>query len=377
MDNEHIHYMALALDEARKGLGRTSPNPAVGAVIVKDGRVVGRGYHERAGAPHAEVNALMDAGPRAVGATLYVTLEPCNHTGRTPPCTHALLSSGITKVVIGMADPNPRVTGGGAQYLASRGIEVYSGVLDQQCQALNRPFIKHNVTGLPWVLMKAGLSLDGKITFRPRQGGAITGPEGQRYVHRLRNQVDAILVGVETAIIDDPRLTTRLEGTAETRDPLRIVLDTALRLPPEARMLHQVSAAETWVICGEDASRERETRLTGQGARICRVPVDAGGRVSLSAALSLLGGHNITSLLVEGGARVHGAFYGQRLVDEVSLLYSPFIIGDSGTPLVQGYRLDDGRDHAPVLGEVSVQLLGKDILVRALTETPLMIERAP
>ena len=368
--DEHAQYMELALDEARKGLGRTSPNPAVGAVIVKDGRVVGRGYHKKAGTPHAEVNALMDAGPRAIGATLYVTLEPCNHTGRTPPCTHAILSSGITKVVIGMADPNPRVTGGGAQYLASRGIEMHSGVLGQQCQALNRPFIKHSATGLPWVLMKAGLSLDGKITFRRRQGEAITGSEAQRYVHRLRNQVDAILVGVETAIIDDPSLTTRLKGATETRDPLRIVLDTALRLPPEAHMLHQASAAETWVVCGEDAPRERATRLIDQGARICRVPVDAEGRVSLSAALSLLGGHSVTSLLVEGGARVHGAFYGQRLVDEVILLYGPFIIGDSGTPLVHGYRLEDGgREHAPVLRDVSVQLLGNDILVRALTET--------
>ena len=377
MDSEHTHYMVLALDEARKGLGRTSPNPAVGAVIVKDGIVVGRGYHKKAGSPHAEVNALMDAGPRAAGATLYVTLEPCNHSGRTPPCTEAILLSGIIKVVIGMADPNPRVRGGGARYLASRGIEVYSGVLDQQCQALNHPFIKHSATGLPWVLMKAGLSLDGKITYRPRQGEAITGPEAQRYVHRLRNQVDAILVGVETAIIDDPSLITRLEETTETRDPLRVVLDTALRLPPEARMLRQASTAETLVICGEDAPRERETRLMDQGARICRVPVDAEGRVSLVAALSLLGGHNITSLLVEGGARVHGAFYGQNLVDEMALLYAPFIIGDSGTPLVHGYRLDDGRGHAPVLRDVSVQLLGKDILVRALTKTALMTERAP
>ncbi|MCL1979849.1 MAG: bifunctional diaminohydroxyphosphoribosylaminopyrimidine deaminase/5-amino-6-(5-phosphoribosylamino)uracil reductase RibD [Proteobacteria bacterium] len=367
MENEHTHYMELALNEARKGLGRTSPNPAVGAVIVKDGVVVGRGYHKKAGTPHAEVNALMDAGINAAGATLYVTLEPCNHTGRTPPCTEAILQSGITRVVIGMADPNPRVAGGGAQYLTSRGIEVDSGILDQQCQALNYPFIKHSTTGLPWVLMKAGLSLDGKITFRQRQGEAITGLEAGRYVHQLRNRVDAILVGVETAIIDDPSLTTRLEGAAEIRDPLRIVLDTGLRLPPAARMLHQSSASETWIVCGEDASRERETRLLDMGAKICRVSADAEGRVALPATLSLLGGRNITSLLVEGGARVHGAFYGQGLVDEVVLLYAPLIIGDSGTPLVQGYRFLDGRAHAPALRDVLVQLLGKDILVRALT----------
>jgi len=367
MQSEHITYMELALAEARKGLGRTTPNPAVGAVIVKDGEVVGRGYHKKAGTPHAEVNALMDAGSRASGATLYVTLEPCNHTGRTPPCTQAILRSGIARVVIGMADPNPRVAGGGAQYLAAQGIDVHSGVLEQQCRALNRPFIKHSATGLPWVLMKAGLSLDGKITFRHRQGEAITGPEARQYVHRLRNQVDAILIGVETAIIDDPSLTTRLAGGEETRDPVRIVLDTSLRLPPEARLLNQESTAETWIFCGEGATREKEVRLADRGARICRVPVDGAEQVALPAMLSLLGARNITSLLVEGGARVHGTFYGQHLVDEVALLYAPFIIGDSGTPLVRGYRLESSRSIPAVLRDVSLQVLGNDILVRALT----------
>jgi riboflavin biosynthesis protein RibD len=366
MQNEHIRYMELALNEASKGLGRTSPNPVVGAVIVKDGEVVGRGYHRKAGADHAEVNALMDAGPRAAGATLYVTLEPCNHTGRTPPCTQAILRSGVARVVIGMPDPNPNVTGGGAQYLAARGIDVRSGVLEQQCRALNHPFIKHSATGLPWVLMKAGASLDGKITFRPRQGETVTGPAAGRYVHRLRNQVDAILVGVETAIIDDPRLTTRLEDLEESRDPLRVVLDTSLRLSPEARMLNHPSAAGTWVFCGEGATREREVRLADMGAKICRVPVDGTGRVDLSAVLTFLGGRNITSLLVEGGARVHGAFYSQRLIDEVILLYAPFIIGDSGTPLVHDCRLESGRPQFPVLRDVSLQLLGDDILVRGL-----------
>jgi len=358
--------MELALAEARKGLGRTSPNPAVGAIVVRDGVVVGRGWHQKAGTPHAEVHALADAGPRAAGATLYVTLEPCNHTGRTPPCTQAILRSGVAKVVIGMADPNP-VAAGGARYLAAQGLAVRSGVLEQQCRALNYPFIKHSATGLPWVLMKAGLSLDGKITFRRRQGEAITGPAAGQYVHRLRNQVDAILVGVETAIIDDPSLTARLAGGEESRDPLRIVLDTSLRLPPEARMLNQASIAETWIVCGEGAAKAREVRLADRGARVCRVPVDGAGRVDLPAALGLLGSRNITSLLVEGGARVHGAFYGQGLVDEVVLLYAPFIIGDSGTPLVEGFRLESDRAHVPTLHDVSLQLLGDDILVRALT----------
>jgi diaminohydroxyphosphoribosylaminopyrimidine deaminase/5-amino-6-(5-phosphoribosylamino)uracil reductase len=186
-------------------------------------------------------------------------------------------------------------------------------------------------------------------------------------VHRLRDQVDAILVGVETAIIDDPSLTTRLAAGEEGRDPLRIVLDTSLRLPPEARVLNQKSAAETWIFCGEGAAREREVRLADRGARICRVPVDGAGRVDLAAMLALLGACDVTSLLVEGGARVHGAFYSQGLVDEVALLYAPFIIGDSGTPLVDGYRLDGDRWPVPTLRDVSLQLLGDDILIRALT----------
>lgn len=365
MAHGHEWYMELALAEARKGLGRTSPNPAVGAVVVKDGKVVGRGYHHRAGTPHAEVHALADAGPQARGATIYVTLEPCNHTGRTPPCTEAILAAGIAMVVIGMADPNPRVAGGGAAYLRQRGLEVVSGVLEQPCRALNYPFIKHSTTGLPWVMMKAGLSLDGKITFRSRQGAALTGEESWRFVHRLRNQTDAILIGVETAIIDDPSLTTRLEGVADTRDPVRVVLDSCLRLPPQARMLHQRSTAETWVVCGSEASSDREEQLVRAGARVLRLALGADGRVDLPAMLRLLGARNLTSVLVEGGAGIHGAMYGQRLVDELLLFYAPFIVGDQGTPLVSGYSLAR-RDQAPKLADVALQPLGNDFLFRAL-----------
>lgn len=365
MGNEHHRFMQMALDEAKKGLGRTSPNPAVGAVVVAEGEVVGRGYHQKAGTPHAEVHALADAGPAAKGATLYVTLEPCNHTGRTPPCTEAILRAGIAAVVIGMSDPNPQVTGGGAERLKAEGVEVCSGVLESQCRALNYPFIKHSATGLPWVIMKAGMSLDGKMTLQPKQGAAMTGPEANRYVHQLRNHVDAILIGVDTAIIDNPSLTTRLEGVAAPRDPLRIVLDTHLRLPPEARMLTQQSAAPTWVLCGKDACCQKEALLTRAGAAVHRLPVDAAGRVELVAVLRFLGQRNITSTLVEGGAGIHGAMYGQGLVDEVLLLYAPFIAGDQGTPLVRGYSLDS-RSAAPALTDIAVHKLGSDILFKAL-----------
>ena len=365
MDSEHRRFMQMALDEAKKGLGRTSPNPAVGAVVVAGGKVVGQGYHKKAGTPHAEVHALASAGSAAKGATLYVTLEPCNHTGRTPPCTEAILRAGIASVVIGMSDPNPQVTGGGAGRLKAEGVEVCSGVLEQQCRALNHPFVKHSATGLPWVIMKAGISLDGKMTLQPGQGTAITGPEAKRYMHQLRDQVDAIGVGVDTAIIDNPSLTTRLESAAATQDPLRIVLDTHLRLPPEARMLTQQSAAATWVLCGKDASGEKEALLQRAGAVVHRLPVDADGRVSLAATLRFLGQKNVVSVLVEGGASIHGAMVAQGLVDELILMYAPFIAGERGTPLVRGYSLDN-RAAAPALADVAVQKLGNDVLFRAL-----------
>ncbi|NLX19533.1 MAG: RibD family protein [Desulfobulbus sp.] len=214
--------------------------------------------------------------------------------------------------------------------------------------------------------MKAGLSLDGKITFRPRQGGSITGPESQRFVHTLRNEVDAILIGAETAVIDNPRLTTRLGDCASvTRDPLRIVLDTTLRMPADQRILTQNSPAETWIFCSENAPEDRAKELESQGVRICRIPTVSNGRLDVSAVLAYLGRKNIISVLVEGGSRIHGSFYSQQLVDELILLYAPYIIGDTGVPLVGGYSVGC-REEAQVLTDIRVDRLGDDILVRAL-----------
>jgi diaminohydroxyphosphoribosylaminopyrimidine deaminase/5-amino-6-(5-phosphoribosylamino)uracil reductase len=217
------------------------------------------------------------------------------------------------------------------------------------------------------MIMKAGLSLDGKITFCPGQGAALTGSESQRYVHQLRNQMDAILIGVDTALIDNPSLTTRLEGVSDTRDPLRIVLDSHLRLSADARMLTQKSSATTWIICGDKASPENEARLVSRGARVFRLSLASDQRIDLVELLRFLGQNNITSVLVEGGARVHGAFYRQKLIDELLLIYAPFIIGDQGTPLVQGYSLSH-RAEAPLLFNTSVQLLGNDVLLKTLIQ---------
>ena len=357
--------MALALEEARKGQGRTSPNPLVGAVIVKEGRVVGRGYHKKAGTPHAEINALADAQEDARDATLYVTLEPCNHTGKTPPCTGAILRAGIRNVVIGMADPNPHVVGGGGNFLRSHGVSVIFNVLEQQCRDLNRPFIKLITTGTPWVIMKAGVSLDGKIAFFPQSNAPITGRATQQIVHRLRDQSDAILIGVETALIDDPRLTTRIENQRDARDPLRVVLDSRLRLPVGARLLTQHSQAPTLIFCGEEAAKDKETALVNAGAIVVRIPSDEDNRVDLSSALNALGQKNIMSVLVEGGSRIHGAFWKQTLVDELFLFYAPFVIGDQGVPLVQGYS-HAKQDALPMITNISVERVGNDTLMNAL-----------
>ena len=367
MKNDN-HYMRLAIKEAGKGLGRTSPNPCVGAVIVRDEQVIGRGYHRRAGTPHAEVNAIAAAeqnGQNCAGATIYVTLEPCNHTGRTLPCTQAILAAGCRRVVIGMADPNP-VASGGADFLRSQGIEVELGILEQECRQLNYPFLKHSVTGLPWIVMKAGMSLDGKITRRQGKGEAITGQDSRRKVHQLRDQLDAILIGSGTALIDDPSLTTRLDQE-KGRDPLRVILDSQLRLPAEARMLTQNSSASTWIFCNHDASQEKQLVLEQAGAVVHRVENDnqESDGLDLTHVLQRLGKADITSVLVEGGAAVHGSFLRKQLVDQVYLFTAPYFIGEQGTALLSGYSLGDGE--APLLLEnQTTEIVGQDILLQGL-----------
>jgi len=354
--------MRLALQEARKGVGRTSPNPSVGAVVVQDGTVVGKGYHKRAGLPHAEPNALRAAGKRARGATIYVTLEPCNHVGRTPPCTEAIIKAGIKRVVIGMGDPNPKVTGRGADYLAAHGVSVTSGVLEEQCREINFPFIKQSTTGLPWVIMKAGMSLDGRIAAGSGQRTPITGIETRRQVHRLRDRVDAILIGVETALIDNPSLTTRLPGRRPGRDPERIILDTNLRLSPVATMLLQESAAGTRIFCGPQGAAANRRALEEAGARVTQVGLNGDQGLDLRAVLTALGNSQINTVLVEGGGRVHGSFLRQGLVDEVYLFMAPIFFGAAGVPVVD--FADRATGIMPTLKNMRTRKLGDDIMIR-------------
>jgi diaminohydroxyphosphoribosylaminopyrimidine deaminase/5-amino-6-(5-phosphoribosylamino)uracil reductase len=365
-DDHDLGFMRLALREARKGLGKTSPNPCVGAVVVKNGRLIAKGYHHQAGAPHAEVNALAMAGRDAKGATIYVTLEPCNHTGRTPPCTEKILAAGINRVVVGMNDPNPLVNGSGNVYLASQGVSVSSGLLADECRQLNRPFIKHVTTGLPWVTMKAGLSVDGRIATRTGHSSWVTGEDSRRHVHRLRNRVDAILVGSGTALSDDPSLTTRLPGRPG-RDPLRVVLDSSLRISAQARMLQLESAAPTWIFCGAGADHVRRRQLLEAGAVVKMVDNDPAGGLDLPAVLKELGRADITSLLVEGGGQVHASFLKQNLYDQANLFIAPIFIGGDGISVVGELGFDqigESKRFRPV----KTRKFGDDIMIEGLFE---------
>ncbi len=319
--------MALAIAEARRG--RTSPNPRVGAVLVRDGAILATGFHERAGAPHAEVDAIAKATGSLDGATLYVTLEPCNHHGRTGPCTEAILDAGIRHVVIGARDPAPHVPGA-IERLRSAGVHVEVGLLEEECNALVADFAKHIRTGLPFVTLKAAITLDGKIATRSGDSKWITGEAARTEAHRLRANADAILVGVSTVLCDDPSLTVR---HVEGRDPLRVVLDADLRTPPSAAVLDPAgdSEADTLIIHADDLPSEARKAPGGSGVELAGVPRDRRG-VDLSAGLELLGSRNVMGLLVEGGARVHGSFLDLGLADRAALFIAPKILGSTDAP---------------------------------------------
>ena len=337
--------MRRALRLASRGVGRTSPNPVVGAVVVHGGAVVGKGYHERAGGPHAEIRALDAAGRLARGGTLYVTLEPCNHYGRTPPCTEAIIRGGVGRVVVGCRDPNPQVTGKGIEVLRSHGLDVEVGVEQERCRRLNDAFIKHVTTGLPLVVVKAAASLDGKIASATGDSRWISNELSRRFVHRLRWALDAVLVGVGTVLADDPQLTPRIPGTGGKK-PLRVILDTNLRTPLESQVVRSTAEAPTLIATGPQPDRERVARLQERGVEVLALPLEE-GRVSPLGLLRELGRRQITSVLVEGGAEVHGSFFQAHLVDKVYFFYAPRIIG--------------GRDAVPMVGGRGAALVGESV----------------
>lgn len=353
--------MRRALDLARQGLGRTSPNPAVGAVIVRDGRVVGEGYHRQAGTPHAEVHALQAAGEAARGATLYVTLEPCCHYGRTPPCTEAIIAAGIRRVVAAMADPNPKVAGGGFRALRQAGIEVEVGLLEEEARRLNEAFIKFITTGQPWVTLKMALTLDGKIATRTGASRWITGPLAREKAHKLRDTHDAILVGIGTVLTDDPELTTRLPG-GRGRDAARVILDSRLRLPLTARVVNLTSTAPTLVATTAAAPVEARQLLVDRGIEVIVLPAEA-GRVAWQPLLAELARRQITSVLVEGGAGVNATALAAGVIDKVVAFIAPKIFGGAAAPGPVGGTGVATPEEAWQLEKVEVATCGIDIML--------------
>ncbi|MGZ4111413.1 MAG: bifunctional diaminohydroxyphosphoribosylaminopyrimidine deaminase/5-amino-6-(5-phosphoribosylamino)uracil reductase RibD, partial [Tumebacillaceae bacterium] len=307
-------YMQFALDIASQAKGRTNPNPLVGAVIVKDGRIVGFGAHLKAGEPHAEVHAFRMAGDAAEGATLYVTLEPCSHHGKTPPCADLVVRSKVKRVVVAMQDPNPLVAGRGTTRIREAGIEVEVGVLEAEAKRLNERFIYNITTKLPFVVLKTAMTLDGKIATSTNDSRWITGPQAREAVHRLRDEVDGILVGIGTVLADDPELTTRLpEGGG--KNPTRVILDSKLRIEEAAKVL-DTSVAPTWIVTGPDVDEQKKQRLLARGVEIIAMP-EAGTGTSMQPMLETLYEKGITHLLVEGGASVNGSFLESGLVNKV------------------------------------------------------------
>jgi diaminohydroxyphosphoribosylaminopyrimidine deaminase/5-amino-6-(5-phosphoribosylamino)uracil reductase len=354
-------YMHMALALAARGAGTTSPNPMVGAVVVSKGRVVGRGYHQRVGGPHAEVLALDQAGGLAAGATLYVTLEPCNHFGRTPPCTEKILACGIRRVVAAMTDPNPHVAGKGCERLRAAGVTVETGVCAQAAARQNEAWIKYIRTSTPFVIYKCAATLDGRIAAPSGDSRWVTGPEARARGHRLRATMDAIMVGIGTVLQDDPRLTARLpEGGG--RDPLRIVLDTGLRMPAAARMLRLDSPAATLIVCAQDADPQRRRALQEAGAEILGCPT-LQGRIDLTALMVLLGQRGIISVLLEGGSRVGAAAIAARVVDRIMFFYAPKLLaGDDGVPICRGPGFGTMAE-ALAVNDLEIERLGADLLV--------------
>ena len=338
--NDDQRFMRAALREAGRGLGHTSPNPTVGAVIVRGGRIVARGYHRRAGQPHAEIEALraLKRLELACGATLYVTLEPCSTHGRTPPCVEAILRAGFAGVVIGAIDPNPAHAGRGVALLRAGGVKVTTGVLADECRALNVAFNKWIVTGMPWVIAKAGMSLDGRLTRPPGEGQWITSPAARADAQEIRARVDAILIGAGTLRADNPRLTVR--GIPGARQPWRVVITRGGALPAEAHLF-------------QDAHRDRTLVYH---------------RRPLRSVLRDLGKKGVTSVLIEGGTRVLGEAFDRRLVDEVQFYVAPLLLG--GPQVVVGGRGVGATTEAPQLLEPTYQRIGDDLRLRALVNYP-------
>lgn len=356
--NQDQKFMRLALRLAERGRGRVEPNPMVGCAVVRGGQVIGRGWHREFGGPHAEVLAIADAGGKVARATMYVTLEPCSHTGKTPPCADLIVQHKIGRVVVPMRDPFPKVAGRGIKRLRGAGIPVDVGLLAKEARALNAPYIKRVTTGRPYVIAKWAMTLDGRIATRTGDSKWITSPEARAYAHKVRGQADAVLVGIGTALADDPELTCRL---AKGRNPRRVVLDSAARLPLKSRLVRSARDIPVVVAVSKNAPATQADALSAAGCHVVVMPAKR-GRIDVGALLDLLGSMDMTNVLVEGGGEVLGSFFDAGQVDEVMAFIGPKVVG-GGRPAVSGKGVAHIAD-ALRLAAVTPRRLGDSILLR-------------
>lgn len=356
----HETMMKRALLLARRGIGKTAPNPAVGCVIARNGAIVGEGWHRKAGTPHAEIHALHQAGERARGADLYVTLEPCSHFGKTPPCADALIRAGIARVFVGMIDPNPRVAGSGVERLRQAGITVELPLLEEACRLLNEPFIKQVTTGLPFVTMKCALTMDGKTATPGGDSRWITAVASRRLVHRLRSRADAVMTGSGTLLADDPQLTVRL---VKGRSPVRVVVDSSLKISLDSALLAEAATVPV-IIATAAADTPKAARLVARGAEVLPCG-SADGQVDLPKLLQILGSRGIQSVLLEGGERLCGEMLRQGLIDRFLFFIAPKLVGGEGKGLFAGVGAALMGDALP-LAIRRVSRVGDDILVEAV-----------
>jgi len=348
-------WMARALELG--AAGTPSPNPHVGAVVVRQGKVVGEGHHERAGEDHAEVAALRKAADGARGATLYVTLEPCNHVGRTPPCTNAILASKVARVVVGCRDPNPHVAGGGIERLRQAGIHVDVGCKEAAALRLIAPWTKFVTSGVPYVTLKLALSLDGRIAARTGASKWVTGQEARARVHLLRAQHDAVIIGIGTALADDPQLTVR---DAPGQSPPRVVFDTKLRLPLTGRLVRTARDVPTWVVCTTDAPSLAEEELTERGVEVLRAPPSAEGRVDPLSGLKMLAARGIVAAMIEGGAELAGSILAGAVADELHAFIAPILLGPRGRPGAVDWAGPATPAEAPSIADPQWEVCGYD-----------------
>ncbi|TCS81067.1 bifunctional diaminohydroxyphosphoribosylaminopyrimidine deaminase/5-amino-6-(5-phosphoribosylamino)uracil reductase RibD [Tepidibacillus fermentans] len=352
------YYMQLAIDMAQRTKGQTSPNPIVGAVVVNNGRIVGLGTHLKAGEPHAEIHALNMAGEMAKGSTLYVTLEPCSHYGKTPPCAERIIKEKVKRVVISNVDPNPLVAGKGIELMKNAGIEVVVGVLEKEAKRLNETFYKYITSQRPFVTVKTAMTLDGKIATFTGNSQWITGEKARRYVHQLRHEHDAIMVGIGTVLKDNPSLTVRMEQLGI--QPIRVVIDTTLKIPMDSKLILD-QQAPTWIFTTEQASEEKVEKLKDMGIKVVQTKGDKD--VPLKEVLHYLGRNQITSVLVEGGSSLVGRLFDERLIDKYIAFIAPKLIGGSSSLTSIGGKGIENMSDAVQLIDITIERYENDICI--------------